>query len=73
MKTDINDFMESLKARTPGEREFHQAVQEVVESIWDVYKQNPRYQKAKILERMVEPRGLSCSVCLGLMIGEKFR
>jgi glutamate dehydrogenase (NADP+) len=55
MKTDINDFMESLKARTPGEREFHQAVQEVVESIWDVYKQNPRYQKAKILERMVEP------------------
>ena len=55
MKKDINDFMESLKARTPGEREFHQAVQEVVESIWEVYKQNPRYQKAKILERMVEP------------------
>ncbi len=55
MKTEINDFMEVLKARTPGETEFHQAVQEVVESIWDVYQGNPRYQKAKILERMVEP------------------
>ena len=55
MKADINEFMEALKARTPGEREFHQAVQEVVESIWDVYQKNPRYQKAKILERIVEP------------------
>jgi len=55
MKTEINDFMEVLKARTPGETEFHQAVQEVVESIWGVYQGNPRYQKAKILERMVEP------------------
>lgn len=55
MKAEINEFMESLKARTPGEREFHQAVQEVIESIWDVYQKNPRYQKAKILERIVEP------------------
>lgn len=55
MKAGINEFMESLKARTPGEREFHQAVQEVVESIWDVYLKNPRYQKEKILERIVEP------------------
>jgi glutamate dehydrogenase (NADP+) len=55
MKTDINEFLEALKARTPGECEFHQAVQEVVGSIWDVYQNNPRYQKAKILERIVEP------------------
>ena len=55
MKADINEFLEALKARTPGEREFHQAVQEVIESIWDVYSKNPRYQKAKILERIVEP------------------
>ncbi|WP_107823467.1 NADP-specific glutamate dehydrogenase [Mangrovibacterium marinum] len=55
MRTDINEFMEALKAKTPGETEFHQAVQEVVETIWDVYQKNPRYQKAKILERMVEP------------------
>ncbi|MDP4184136.1 MAG: NADP-specific glutamate dehydrogenase [Bacteroidota bacterium] len=55
MKEDIYSFMEALKARTPGEKEFHQAVQEVVESIWDIYDANPRYKKAKILERMVEP------------------
>ncbi len=55
MRTDINEFMLALKAKTPGENEFHQAVHEVVESIWDVYIKNPRYKKAKILERMVEP------------------
>lgn len=41
--------------RTPGEKEFHQAVQEVTESVWDFYKKNPKYQKNKILERMCEP------------------
>lgn len=55
MRTDMNEFMQGLRAKTPGETEFHQAVQEVVESIWDAYEKNPRYQKAKILERMVEP------------------
>ncbi len=55
MKADINVFLDGLKSRTPGEKEFHQAVQEVVESIWDFYDQNPRYIKAKLLERMVEP------------------
>ncbi len=55
MHKDINDFIQSLKARTPGEVEFHQAVEEVVSTVWDVYTKNPRYQKAKILERMVEP------------------
>jgi glutamate dehydrogenase (NADP+) len=55
MKADIKEFLEALNVRTPGELEFHQAVQEVVESIWDIYQKNPRYQKAKILERIVEP------------------
>lgn len=55
MKSEINEFMESLKLRTPGEKEFHQAVQEVAESVWDYYKKNPKYQKNKILERMCEP------------------
>lgn len=55
MNSDINQFMESLKARTPGELEFHQAVFEVVESVWDVYSSTPRYKQAKILDRMVEP------------------
>ncbi len=55
MNAGIDTFMEGLKARTPGEAEFHQAVLEVVESVWDVYDANPRYKQAKILERMVEP------------------
>lgn len=55
MHTDMNEFIQGLKARTPGEAEFHQAVEEVVGTIWDVYQKNPRYQKAKILERMCEP------------------
>ena len=33
--------------RTPGEKEFHQAVEEVIESVWDFYEKNPRYQKCK--------------------------
>lgn len=55
MSSGINEFMETVIARTPGEKEFHQAVREVVESVWDVYQRNPRYKKAKILERMTEP------------------
>ncbi len=55
MKADISEFIANLEKRTPGEKEFHQAVEEVILSVWDFYKTNPRYQKAKILERMVEP------------------
>ncbi len=51
----MQDFLENVRLRTPGEDEFHQAVQEFVESIWDFYIQNPQYQKAAILERMTEP------------------
>jgi glutamate dehydrogenase (NADP+) len=55
MNSDINEFMNLVVSRSPGEKEFHQAVQEVVESVWDVYDSNPRYKHAKILERMTEP------------------
>lgn len=55
MKTGINEFMNTLIAANPGEKEFHQAVQEVIESIWDVYERNPRYREAKILSRITEP------------------
>ena len=55
MNAGIDKFMEELKTRTPGENEFHQAVREVIETVWDVYDANPRYKQAKILERMVEP------------------
>jgi len=55
MKADIKEFIANLEIKTPGENEFHQAVEEVIESVWDYYQKHPRYQKAKILERMVEP------------------
>ncbi len=55
MKADINEFIRNLEIRTPGEKEFHQAVEEVIASVWDFYVKNPRYARAKILERIVEP------------------
>jgi len=51
----IHDFMAKVAAKNPGEPEFLQAVKEVVETIWDVYVNNPRFVKANILERIVEP------------------
>ena len=47
--------MDMVKAKNPGEVEFHQAVLEVVESLWDFLQDNPHYMQAKVLERMVEP------------------
>lgn len=55
MDKKMQDFLDNVRLRTPGEDEFHQAVQEFVESTWDFYIQNPQYQKAAILERMTEP------------------
>ncbi len=51
----INEFMAKIEAKNPAQPEFLQAVREVVESIWDVYQNNPRYLAANILERIVEP------------------
>ncbi|MFH1779377.1 MAG: NADP-specific glutamate dehydrogenase [Candidatus Omnitrophota bacterium] len=48
-------FMKEVVEKNPGEVEFHQAVQEVVESVMPFIEKNPKYQKAKILERMAEP------------------
>jgi len=51
----FQEFMDKVAAKNPGEPEFLQAVKEVVETIWDVYVNNPRFVKANILERIVEP------------------
>ncbi len=51
----MNDFLKQVEARDSGQKEFLQAVKEVVESVWSIYESNPRYQEAKILDRMVEP------------------
>ena len=49
------DIMDTIKERDPQEREFHQAVSEVMESVKPVLDQNPIYRQAKIPERLVEP------------------
>ena len=53
--TEVERFMQGLIRRNPGEREFHQAVQEVAESLMPFLLANPRYRDALILERMTEP------------------
>ncbi len=55
MSKFVNEFMEGVTARNPGEKEFHQAVHEVVESLVPVLDRHPEFRKAKILERIVEP------------------
>ena len=55
MRPEIKEFMEALKAKTVGEAEFHQAVEEVIETVWDTYQANPKDKANKILEKMVEP------------------
>ena len=53
--SDMERFLQQVVARNPAEPEFHQAVREVVESIWPVVERTPRYRAGKVLERMVEP------------------
>ncbi len=51
----VEDFMARVIAKDPLEKEFHQAVHEVVESLALFVVQNPVYMKARILDRMAEP------------------
>jgi glutamate dehydrogenase/leucine dehydrogenase len=55
MPNELSGFLAALKKRYPSETEFHQAVTEVAKSVWPYVEKNPKYQKAKILERMAEP------------------
>ena len=55
MYKNVEDFMAYAESRSHGEKEFHQAVEEVVESLWPFLQDNPDYLHAKILERMIEP------------------
>jgi len=51
----VQSVIESLQARYPWEKEFLQAATEVLESLEDFVERDPRYKKAKILERITEP------------------
>lgn len=53
--SSVEEFMQMVVAKNPSENEYHQAVHEVVESLWDFVQENPVYQHHKILERIVEP------------------
>jgi glutamate dehydrogenase (NADP+) len=55
MSKAVETFMVKVKARDPNEPEFHQAVHEVVTSLMPFIEKNPKYQKERILERIVEP------------------
>ena len=52
---NVKNIMLDLERKHPGENEYLQAVREVLESIEEVYNQHPEFEKAKIVERMVEP------------------
>jgi len=55
MDNSLNSYMEKVISRNPSQPEFHQAVEEVLESIWPFLNKNPHYMHANILDRLVEP------------------
>lgn len=52
---DLNNIMNELVKKHPGELEYHQAVREVLESIEEVVNENPQFESAGIIERLIEP------------------
>jgi len=55
MYSSVEDFMAMIQAKNPNEPEFHQAVHEVVESLWDFLTKNQDYIYSGVMERIVEP------------------
>jgi len=51
----MTDILNLIKNRDPGEKEFHQAVEEVIESVQPVLDRNPQYRQDAVLERITEP------------------
>jgi len=61
---DLDEFMQGLIKRNPGEIEFHQAVEEVAANVIPFINKHPKYIKNRILERMTEPdRTIIFRVC----------
>jgi len=55
MRDYVAELMAEVKAKNPAEPEFHQAVQEVLDSLIIVLEQHPEYRREKILQRIIEP------------------
>ena len=61
---NLEKIMNDLEKKNPGEVEFLQAVREVLESIEDIYNENPQFESANIIERIIDPdRTLTFKVC----------
>ena len=55
MSNSLDSFMDKVINKNPEQIEFHQAVKEVLESIWSFLNENPHYLHANILDRLIEP------------------
>ena len=55
MNAQLNAIMQDVIARNPGEKEFHQAVGDVVETLGPCLDRHPEFVAARIVERLVEP------------------
>ncbi|GIR23398.1 hypothetical protein CM15mP37_09030 [bacterium] len=55
MYNSVEDFMSYIENKNPGEKEFHQAVHEVADSLWGFLSDHPEYVHSRILERITEP------------------
>ena len=55
MSDFVGKLIDELRTKNPGEPEFHQAVQEVAESVQLLFGRHPEYRSAKVLERIIEP------------------
>ncbi|MEZ4440539.1 MAG: NADP-specific glutamate dehydrogenase [Polyangiaceae bacterium] len=55
MSKGVEQFMREVVAKNPDQPQFHQAVHEVIETVWPVIEKNPQYRQMKVLERLVEP------------------
>ena len=52
---NVQQIMQELERKHPGESEYLQAVREVLISVQDVYNQHPEFERAKLIERLIEP------------------
>lgn len=61
---DLESFLDDLKSRNPGQKEFIESVREVAEDVVDIIDENPEYHRQQILRRMSEPdRVISFRIC----------
>ena len=63
MTESLNELLSNLEQNTPCETEFHQAVKNFVEAVWEYYLQRPQFQRAKILESGISRGPARCRGC----------